>query len=127
MHQADIKIHQDGTDITDAHMPMLTKLSAMGGGIQIPPKVLYPLHQLGITNHTQLVCQKGTHIISCLDLQNLHGTTVKDCHIRALIRVSLLISGHMPDGFTQTGPAHTHQNLSHQAPHSWPLPQKNHS
>ncbi len=33
MHQADIKIHQDGKDITDAHRPMLTKPSAMGGGI----------------------------------------------------------------------------------------------
>ena len=51
MHQADIKIHQDRKDITDAHMPMMTKLSAMGGGAQIPPIVLYPLHQLGITDH----------------------------------------------------------------------------
>ena len=61
-------------------MPTLTKLSAMGGGVHIPPRVLYPLHQLGITDHTQLVCQKGTHIISCQDLHNMHGTVVRDCH-----------------------------------------------
>jgi hypothetical protein len=84
MHKADIKIHKDEEDVTDTYMPMLTKLSAMGGGVQIPPRVLYSLHQLGITDHTQLVNQKGTHIISSLDLQNLYGTAVRDCHKLAL-------------------------------------------
>jgi hypothetical protein len=100
MHQADIKIHNGDEDVTGTHMPTLTKLSAMGGGVHIPPRVLYPLHQLGITDHTQLVCQKGTHIISCQDLHNLHGTAVRDCHKRALNRVSLLISCCMPAGYT---------------------------
>ena len=44
MHKADIKIHKDEEDVTDTYMPMLTKLSEMGMGVQIPPRVLYSLH-----------------------------------------------------------------------------------
>ena len=64
LHQSWVQLHKEDMDITEAHLPMVTKLSAMGGGVTIPPAVVYPLHQLGITNHTQLNNQKGTNIIS---------------------------------------------------------------
>ena len=71
LHKAKIQLHHQGEDITTNITPLMTKLSQMGEGITIPPAITYPLHKMGILDHTQLINPEGTHIISCLDLQNV--------------------------------------------------------
>ena len=61
----------------------MTKLFTMGG-VHIPPAILCPLHQPGITDHTRLINQAGTHLVSCIALYNLYGSAVSPCHKQAL-------------------------------------------
>jgi hypothetical protein len=100
LHQAQIRLHLGDKDVTDTLLPLMTRLSQMGDGIHLPPAVLFPLHQLGIRNHTQLINPEGTHIICCNALQNMFGTKVKASHRRSLNRASLLISQQPPPGYT---------------------------
>ena len=101
LHQAGIQLQKDDNDITATITPLITKLATLGEpDHQIPPTVLYPLHQLGIKDHTQLINQAGTHLITTTELQNLYGKAVKNCHMKALNRISIILSQQPPPGYT---------------------------
>ena len=101
LHKAGIQIQKDDKDITATITPLITKLATLGEqDHQIPPTVLYPLHQLGIKDHTQLINQAGTHLITTTELQNLYGKAVKNCHMKALNRISIILSQQPPPGYT---------------------------
>ena len=80
-----------------------------GHSQHVTPGMMYPLHELGIRDHTQLIDVSGTHLITSTDLQCQVGKRVERRHMIALNRVSLAISQH-------AAPAHKGKAYSDTAP-----------
>ena len=66
----------------------------------IPPVLWHHLRTLGITSHETLIAAAGKHPISTTYMANMWGSKVKPVHKRALNRISIILTGTTPTGYT---------------------------
>ena len=78
----------------------LTRLNEAHTGDLIPPVLWHHLRTLGITSHEALITAAGKHLINTTDMANMWGSKVKPVHKRALNRISIILTGNKPTGYT---------------------------
>ena len=67
----------------------------------VTPAMMGPLQAVGVRHLGQLVTVTGKHVISTTDLSNLYGAQIKRRHQKALIQISVALSGIFPPGATK--------------------------
>ena len=98
LKKADVQLQVNDTPILGELKRSISKMDTLTPQ-HIPPALLYPLHKLGITDHTQLINREGTHLINTQELQNAWakaGHQVTKSQKKALNRISLIVSGSYP-------------------------------
>ena len=106
LKKADVQLQKGDIPVAEELTKSISMLDELSP-YPIPPGIIYPLHKLGITEHTQLINPEGTHLICTQELANTWATTrhpVTNVQKRALNRISLIISGKSQGDCWKSGP-----------------------